>query len=37
MVEMGKDSRDLEPMTWAEFQDLFMGKYFPDTARHAKA
>ena len=24
-------------MTWAEFHDLFMGKYFPDTARHAKA
>ena len=30
-------SRDLEAMTWAEFQELFMGKYFPDTARHAKA
>ena len=29
--------RDLETMTWAEFQELFMGKYFPDTARHAKA
>ena len=29
-------SRDLEAMTWAEFQELFMGKYFPDTARHAK-
>ena len=24
-------------MTWAEFHDLFMGKYFPDTARHVKA
>ena len=23
-------------MTWAEFHDLFMGKYFPDTTRHAK-
>ena len=32
-----KTSRDLEAMTWAEFQKLFMGKYFPDTARHAKA
>ena len=32
-----KTSRDLEAMTWAEFHDLFMGKYFPDTARHAKA
>ena len=32
-----KTSRDLEAMTWAEFNDLFMGKYFSDTARHAKA
>ena len=32
-----KTSRDLEVMTWAEFQELFMGKYFPKTARHAKA
>ena len=32
-----KTSRDLEAMTWAEFQELLMGKYFPDTARHAKA
>ena len=30
-------SRDLEAMTWAEFQELLMGKYFPDTTRHAKA
>ena len=30
-------SRDLEAMTWAEFHELFMGKYFPATARHAKA
>ena len=30
-------SRDLEAMTWAEFQELFMSKYFPETARHAKA
>ena len=30
-------SRDLETMTWAEFQELFMSKYFPETARHAKA
>ena len=30
-------SRDLEAMTWAEFHDLFMGKYFSDTTRHAKA
>ena len=32
-----KTSRDLEVMTWAEFHELFMGKYFPATARHAKA
>ena len=24
-------------MTWVEFQELFTGKYFPDTTRHAKA
>ena len=24
-------------MTWAEFHELFMGKYFPATARYAKA
>ena len=29
--------RDLEVMTWVEFQELLMGKYFPETARHAKA
>ena len=32
-----KTSRDLEAMTWAEFHGLFMSKYFPITARHAKA
>ena len=32
-----RTSRDLDAMTWAKFQELFMGKYFPDTARHAKA
>ena len=32
-----KTSRDLEAMAWVEFHDLFMGKFFPDTARHAKA
>ena len=31
-----KTSRDLEAMTWVEFQDLFMSKYFPNTTRHAK-
>ena len=24
-------------MTWVEFNDIFMGKYFLDTAHHAKA
>ena len=28
-----RTSRDLEAMTWAEFQELFMGKYFPETAK----
>ena len=32
-----RTSRDLEVMTWAEFQELFMSKYFPETARHTKA
>ena len=32
-----KTSKDLEAMTWVEFQELFMGKDFPKTARHAKA
>ena len=32
-----RTSRDLETMTWVEFHDLFMGKYFPNTTRHAKA
>ena len=32
-----RTSRDLEVMTWAEFQELFMGKYFPKTTRHVKA
>ena len=32
-----KTSRDFEAMTWAKFHGLFMSKYFPATARHAKA
>ena len=32
-----KTSRDLEAMTWAEFHEFFMRKYFSATARHAKA
>ena len=26
-------SRDLEVMTWTKFQELFMGTYFPETAK----
>ena len=29
-------SRDIEAMTWAEFHELFMGKYFPAIARNVK-
>ena len=29
-------SRALETMTWDDFRRLFMGKYFPASARHAK-
>ena len=32
-----RTSRDLEVMTWEEFQELFMGKYFSETTRHVKA
>ena len=32
-----KTYRDLEAMTWVEFKEVSKGKYFPDTARHAKA
>ena len=31
-----RSSRDLGVMTWAEFQELFMGKYFPETAKAQK-
>ena len=30
-------SKDLETMTWDDFRTLFMGKYFPASARHANA
>ena len=36
-LKWARTFRDLEAITWAEFQELFMGKYFPETARHAKA
>ena len=29
--------RDLETMTWGEFRELFMGKFFQTSAKHAKA
>ena len=32
-----KASRNLAAITWEEFCELFMGKYFPTFARHAKA
>ena len=32
-----KTSKDLVAMTWAEFHELFMGKYFTATARDEKA
>ena len=32
-----KTSKDLEAMTWSDFHELFIGKYFPTTARQAKA
>ena len=32
-----KTSRDLEAMTWGDFRELFMRKFFPASARHAKA
>ena len=32
-----KTSRDLEALTWAEFHELFMGKYFSATTRHVEA
>ena len=28
-----RTSRNLEVMTWVEFQELFMGKYFPEIAK----
>ena len=35
--DLVKTSRDLDAMTWAEFHGLFMSRYFPTTARLAKA
>ena len=30
-------SRDLKAVTWEEFRELLMGKFFPTSTRHAKA
>ena len=30
-----KVSKDVETMTWGEFRELFMNKFFPASARHA--
>ena len=32
-----KASRDPKMMTWGEFRELFMSKFFPASTRHAKA
>ena len=32
-----KASRNLEAMTWEDFREFFMGKFFLASARHAKA
>ena len=32
-----KALKNLEAITWGEFRELFMGKFFPTSARHAKA
>ena len=32
-----KTSRNVEVMTWVDFRDLFMSKFFPASARHVKA
>ena len=32
-----KTSRNLEAMTWGDFREIFMSKFFPTSSRHAKA
>ena len=32
-----KTSRNVEAMTWVDFKELFMRKFFPASARHVKA
>ena len=35
--DWAKVSRDLETMTWGDFRELFMSKFFSASARHVKA
>ena len=35
--DLVKVSRDVEKMTWGEFRELFMNKFFLASTRHAKA
>ena len=35
--DLVKASRNLEAMTWEEFGELFMGKYFSASTQYAKA
>ena len=35
--DLVKVLRDPETMTWGEFRELFMSKFFPASTRHAKA
>ena len=37
MVGLGQSLKELRGNTWEEFCELFMGKYFSASARHAKA
>ena len=32
-----KTSRNVEAMTWVDFKELFIGKFFPMSAKHVKA
>ena len=36
MGKWARTSRDLEAMTWAEFRELSMSKYFPGIAKAQK-
>ena len=36
MVDWVTVSRDPETLTWREFRDLFMDKFFSASAKHAK-